>query len=197
MKPNLDCLFQTASAQMGYFTGAQAAECGYNSALLSHHSTTGRFRRVRRGLYRLRDYPSAPREEVMAAWLSAGPGAAISHESALDLLGLTDVIPSKVHVSIPRSRRGWAVPPQVVAHTLHSRLTPADTVERQGMRITSPARTIIDVAEAGLSPEQVERAITEAVERGIATPDQLLELARQRNPRVAGSIARALGRMPA
>src|SRR5512133_706176 len=98
-KPDSLRLFEIASEQGGYFTARQARTCGYGFALLSHHSKSGRFIRVRRGLYRLREYPSSPREEVLAAWLAVGKDVAVvSHESALDLLDLSDVIPNVAHV---------------------------------------------------------------------------------------------------
>lgn len=52
------------------------------------------------------------------------------------------------------------------------------------MRVTSSARTILDTAEYGTAPEQVEMAIRQALSRGIATKSQLLEGAMSRSPRV-------------
>lgn len=54
----------------------------------------------------------------MAAWLAAGPErAVVSHESALDLLEFSDVIPNAIHLTIPRSRRGLVAPHGVLLHT--------------------------------------------------------------------------------
>jgi len=66
------CLFGVASGQHGYFTARQAATCGFRTDLLTYHARRGRFIRVHHGVYRLRDYPSSPREEVVAAWLALG-----------------------------------------------------------------------------------------------------------------------------
>src|SRR5258708_26776802 len=99
-------LFEIASEQGNYVTAAQAQTCGYSRALLAHHAKSGRFSRVRQGLYRFREYPSSPREDVIAAWLAAGrETAVVSHESALDILGLSDVVPDIVHLTLPRSKR--------------------------------------------------------------------------------------------
>src|SRR5664280_1945725 len=96
-RPAWEALFAVASEQAGYFTTAQARACGYHWDLLSHHTRAGRFVRLRRGLYRLRDYPSSPHEEMMAAWLATGrESALVSHESALSLLDLSDVVPDAV-----------------------------------------------------------------------------------------------------
>jgi predicted transcriptional regulator of viral defense system len=122
---------------------------------------------VRRGLYRLRDYPSSPREEVVAAWLALGKeNAVVSHASALDLLDLSHVIPDAVHLTVPRSRRHLPNLPGVAIHTTTRPLRPIDVVHREGARLTSAARTILDAAEAGTAPEQIERAVEQAIERG-------------------------------
>jgi hypothetical protein len=101
-RPDYACLFATASEQHGYFTASQVRTCGFKRDLLAYHTRHGRFIRIRRGLYRLRDYPSSPREEVVAVWLAVGKDAAVvSHASALDLLDLSDVVPDLVHLTVP------------------------------------------------------------------------------------------------
>ncbi|MBU1068633.1 type IV toxin-antitoxin system AbiEi family antitoxin domain-containing protein [Myxococcota bacterium] len=49
-KPDWDLLFETASAQEGYFTTRQAAEAGYSTQLLLKHIRAGRVVRTRRGI---------------------------------------------------------------------------------------------------------------------------------------------------
>ncbi len=183
MMPTEDTLFELASSQSGYFTAAQARACGCSWALLSHHAASGRFVRARRGLYRFRNYPSAPHEEVAAAWLAAGPAAVVSHESALDLLGLAGTIPSAIHLTVPRASRSLLVQPGVRIHTATRPPGADEVVTRSGMRVTAAVRTIIDVAAGGLDPDQVARAARQAIDRGLATPDQLLLAARQRGGR--------------
>jgi len=192
--PNQRCLFETATGQAGYFTAAQARACGYSWALLSHHAANGRFVRVRRGLYRLRDYPSSPREEVMAAWLAAGSGAVVSHESALDLLGLTDVIPDQIHLTVPRSTRGRRPPRALAIHTSERPPDGAEVVIRDGMRVTGAARTITDMARAGLAPDQLSIAVNQALVRGLTTRDQILSAAHNQGARVLQSVGRLLDR---
>lgn len=58
-RPDHEGLFATATEQAGYFTTAQARGSGFSSPLLTHHAKSGRFVRVARGLYRLRDYRPA------------------------------------------------------------------------------------------------------------------------------------------
>jgi predicted transcriptional regulator of viral defense system len=194
-RPDFSCLVATATAQHGYFTAAQARACGFRWNLLAYHARSGAFIRTQRGLYRLRDYPSSPREEVAAAWLAAGKEAAvISHESALDLLDLSDVIPDRVHLTVPRTRRYLPKPPGVTIHTTSRPLQPADITVRDGIRLTSATRTILDAAEAGTGPEQIEIAVKQAVERGLTTRTLLRQAAHERGRRVARLIEGALDR---
>ncbi len=191
--PDGRALFSRASEQAGYFTAAQAHAHGYGPQLLSYHAERGRFERVRRGLYRLRDYPSSPREEVMAAWLAAGKeSAVVSHESALELLGLSDVVPTTIHLLVPRNRRWVRALPGVTVHTAADDLAPDETVTRQGLRITAPVRTILDVATSGTAPEQVIMAVGQARERGMILPGRLRQAAARRDRRVRELIDGAL-----
>jgi predicted transcriptional regulator of viral defense system len=191
--PDAAGLFLLATEQGGYFTSAQAHAYGYNKQLLAHHAATGRFQRRRRGLYRLRDYPPSPREDVMAAWLAAGKDhAVVSHESALDLLGLSDVVPSSIHLLVPRARRWFHAPPGVTLHTTTHPVSAGHAVVRQGMCVTSPLRTLLDVAEAGTAPEQIILAVRQARERGMLLAPQLRQAAQQRDQRVQKLIDQAL-----
>jgi predicted transcriptional regulator of viral defense system len=197
-RPDRLCLFEIASEQGGYFTAEQARACRYSVALLSHHVKSGRFIRIRRGLYRFREYPSSPREDVLAAWLAVGKeSAVVSHESALDLLDLSDVIPDAVHLTVPRSRRNVPSLPGVKIHTTVRPLRQSDLTYRDGMVVTAATRTVLDAAEAGTAPDQIELAVVQAVRRGLAMPDQLRQGAAERGRRVAALVDGALTRVSA
>ncbi len=98
---------------------------------------------------------------------------------------------------MPRSRRNLPSLPGVKIHTTVRPLRPGDLTYRDGMVVTSATRTILDAAEAGTAPDQVELAVIQAVERGLAAPDQLRRDAAARGRRVAALIDGALGRLPA
>lgn len=192
-RPDRAHLFDIASEQGGYFTTAQARCAGFSRALLSHHTRAGRFIRVRTGLYRLHEYPSSPREDVLTAWLALGKDTAVvSHDSALDLLDLSDVVPDSVHLTVPRAKRHFRSLPGTTIHTTTRPLRPSDRTTHDAVSLTSATRTILDAAEAGTDPEQVERAVIQAVQRGLATRQQLRQEAGLRNRRVLGLIERAL-----
>jgi predicted transcriptional regulator of viral defense system len=123
---------------------------------------------------------------VIRAWLSFGKDTAVvSHESALDLLGLSDAVPEHVHVTIARGR---SKVPGVRVHTTN--LLPAghEIMVVEGVPITAPARSIVDITTAGASPERVIAATRQALARGMVTREQLERVARQRG----GSVERIL-----
>lgn len=191
-RPDHHCLFEVVSEQAGYFTTAQATACGYSSSLRAYHVKHGRWVRVRRGIYRLSEYPSSEHEEVIAAWLWAGKDVAVvSHESALDMLDLSDVIPGTIHITIPRSRRYRPATAGITLHTTTREFMPGEVITRGGVRVTSALRTILDCAETGTAPEQIIAAVSQAVDRGLATTRQLETGAASRGGRVERLIRRA------
>lgn len=128
----------------------------------------------------------------MAAWLSAGKGTAvISHESALEIHGLSDVIPHTIHLTVPRNRRGYRGIGGVTIHTTKQPIPETDISVREGMRVTSPVRSIVDAAEWGTSPEHVEGAVRDALRRGVTTRERLLSKAESRPRRVRELLQRS------
>jgi predicted transcriptional regulator of viral defense system len=170
-----DALYGVAEAQAGYFTAEQAVEAGMDRSTLAHHARPGgRYERVRRGLYRLRHFPTSQHEHVMATWLPLrGAGAVVSHVSALELYGLSDLIPDAVHVSVPRAKRGQRPRPGVRIHTVGEPIEPSDVRSVDGVLVTSPERTIVDCLESGVQPDQVRLAIRQALDRGLTTQRRL------------------------
>jgi predicted transcriptional regulator of viral defense system len=114
------------------------------------------------------------------AWLRTGHSAVISHESALSIYELSDVLPSEIHVIVPRtaSRRRKGIR----QHT--NQLAPGEMTQREGLPVTTVARTIADVSMAGLAEEQVLQATREAIQRGLVSKEELLTYAEQRGGRM-------------
>jgi predicted transcriptional regulator of viral defense system len=178
-QPDVQGLETTAYEQHGYFTTSQAREHAVSSQLLSHYVRRNRFERVRRGLYRLPGFPRPEEDEMREKWMAVGAEKAVlSHQSALALLDLSDAIPDAVHLLLGRRYRGLRRPPGVVIHTRPDEEEVA-TVWREGLPLTAPARTLIDVA-GELQPEQLEMAVRQALGRGLLTVRELEEEARGR-----------------
>jgi predicted transcriptional regulator of viral defense system len=191
--PDSSALHRLAYSQEGLFTARQAQGRGYSAQLLAHHARTGRFARVRRGLYRLSDYPTGEHEEIRAAWLAVGMERAIvSHESALVLHGLSDVLPNTVHLLVSREHRGIRAPAGVTLHTATEVLPDDEIATRYGIRVTTPARSIIDAAGSGTAPEQIQMAIHQALEQGRVTPSQLASQAERHGSQVAILVHRTI-----
>ena len=177
--PDVLGLEAEAYQQSGYFNAAQARTHGVSRQLLEHHVRRGRFQRVRRGLYRIQGFPTVEHDDMREAWMAVGvPNALLSHESALALLNLSDNIHDATHILVPRRHRGLRPPPSVVVHTRPDSEDIA-TVWRDGLPLTAPARTLLDVAEQ-LQPEQLSMAVRQALRRGLVTAGQLKEGAAHR-----------------
>jgi predicted transcriptional regulator of viral defense system len=192
-RPDLDFLYELASEQAGHFTTAQAEQAGVSAALRSYYVSTGTVLRVHPRVYRFKRYPSSHREEVVAAWLAVGKDSAVvSHESALDIWELTDLIPDAIHLTVPRSRRHLPRLAGVRIHTTQRPLLPAEIWTREGLTVTSPERTLLDVASTGQSPEHVIVGVRQAYARGWVNVALLSASAKKRGTRIAEMIDWAL-----
>jgi predicted transcriptional regulator of viral defense system len=187
-----EALYRQTESQAGYFTAGQALEAGMDRSTLRHHARPGgRYLRVGRGLYRLLHFPSSPHEHVMAAWLPLrSGGAVVSHESALELHDLSDVIPKAVHLTVPRSERGTRPRAGVRLHTSEDPPTGKEVSRVRGLPVTGIERSILDSFESGAQPEQIELAIHQALERGLTTPSRLRRSAARRPKRVRQFVER-------
>jgi predicted transcriptional regulator of viral defense system len=172
-------LYLIAEQQAGYFSASQARQAGFSRSLLSYHHNTGRFARMRSGVYRLAQFPASPHEDLHIACLQVGPEAVISHDSALALYELSDLLPAEVHVTARRSASRRQ--PGIRLHT--NRLRQEDVTRYEGLPVTTVPRTLADVAAAGLADDQVQQAIQEALRRGVVTRDSLLLMAARRGGR--------------
>src|SRR5579885_528872 len=138
-------LAQLAGDHSGVFTAAAARRLGVASSSLAYHSRTGSIERLGHGVYRLTDIPSSRWERLIAAAAALGKDTVVSHESALRLYGVSDVAPSRLHFTVPRARRYVTIPANdVQLHTTTKQFDQDDVVYREGLRVTSLARSIVD-----------------------------------------------------
>lgn len=169
-------LASVAAWQGGYFTARQALAAGYLYPQQHYHVSAGNWERVARGVYRLRDYPQPERGDLITLSLlshdgASQPQAVVSHETALMLHDLGDANPARVHLTAaPGFRR--QVPSDVILHRAH--LSPNDWEERDGFRVTTPLRTLLDIAADSMSWPLLDAAVRDALRRGIVRRQQLL-----------------------
>ena len=170
-------LQELAAAQGGYFTAKQAATIGYGKRHLDYHVKSKNIQRVGHGLYRLPTIALSEHDDLIRLSLWSRnrddePQAAVSHETALSVHGLGELLPSRVHLTVPLSFRKTA-PKGCVLH--RGLLTLDDVEQREGFRVTTPLRTLLDVSiEASVSREQLNRIVAQALHDGLVRKTKLL-----------------------
>jgi predicted transcriptional regulator of viral defense system len=169
-------LIVLAQTQGGYFTAKQAAALGYRYPHLDYHVRAGNFERAGHGFYRLPEIPLSEHDDLvrLSFWSrdrDDQPQAVASHQTALAVHGLSDLLPAKIHLTVPLTFRKEPTKGIFLHRAL---VTAAEAEEREGYRVTTPLRTILDVAgDKSLASEHLKKAVTEALERGLVRRSQL------------------------
>jgi very-short-patch-repair endonuclease len=157
-----------AARQHGVVTTAQLAAAGVGKNGVTRRVADGRLRRLHRGVFLLGPL-TGPWTREMAAVLACGETAVLSHRSAAALWGL---------------HRAWLGPPEVTVVEGSSRgktgvrvyrttrLDPRETRRREGVPVTAPARTLLDIA-ALVSPRDLARAVEQAQVLRLVRPDTI------------------------
>jgi predicted transcriptional regulator of viral defense system len=167
-------LLRLGAERDGIFTASAARVAGIPSSLLAYHARKGFIERIGREVYRVADFPPSPNEGLISVGVAFGDDAVISHESALKLYGVSDVSPSQVHVTVPRSRRYLSDRGnEVKVHTATRPFSRGEVVQYMGFRATSLARSIVDSARAHAAPEQIAMAVKEGLRKGLITTREL------------------------
>ncbi|MBZ5708544.1 type IV toxin-antitoxin system AbiEi family antitoxin domain-containing protein [Nannocystis pusilla] len=178
--PDWDRVFEFASAQDGHFSVAQAQAAGISRPNLQAHLKRGRVLRVHRGVYRLVRYPPGEHEDLTAIWLQSDQEGVFSHETALALYELSDVLPARVHITLPPSWRRRELLDGLVVH--FDEVPEADRAWHGAVPITSVRRTLQDCAKAGLSPEHLQQAVAQALRRGLVARSEIADVERTLQP---------------
>jgi predicted transcriptional regulator of viral defense system len=175
-------LFAIANLQQGFFTTQQAIRAGFQDAVHPYHVKHGHWKREMRGIYRLVRYPQSDEAQyiIPSLWSrdrKGVPQGVLSHETALSIYDLSDVNPSKIHMSVPKGfRRQAAIPKVLVLHYgLH--YDGNDLQEHRGFRVTRPARTVRDMlSRESANPEIIEQALRDGYQTGKITIKELKTL---------------------
>ena len=149
-------LVELAERQEGLLRHGQLNDLGLSDDAIFARLSSGRLHRKRRGVYALGHRLQRSRGEWIAAvW--AVPGSVLSHQSAAAFHGWTDSPAHVQHVTTIRhatSREGLCV------HRVNA-LFSADIEHHGLLAVTTPARTLIDLAE--VLPWGQLRAITDRI----------------------------------
>ena len=152
MAPIDQSIGRVAGRQRGYITRAQLIEIGLGPEAVKSRVRTQRLVVVHRGVYAVGHAPQAYTDRAYAALLACGSKSFLAHGSAASLWGVF---------------KRWWMPFEVIAPTARRRpgirihratLAREDVTRHLGIRVTSPARTILDVA-----PRLTDKALTRAV----------------------------------
>ncbi|MGQ0845685.1 MAG: type IV toxin-antitoxin system AbiEi family antitoxin domain-containing protein [Sporichthyaceae bacterium] len=160
-----DRVVERAAEQHGYVTTRDARDMEIDPTQLRLMAARGRLERTGRGVYRVPILPRGAHDDLAAAvaW-TLGRGV-VSHESALVLHELSDVNPSRIHLTVPRDNH-----PRAAGGTLyrtHRReLAASDVTTVDLLPTTTVARTIRDCAATGTDPHQLRQAIDSAERAG-------------------------------
>ena len=160
-----------AARQYGVVTTDQLAAAGLSGTQLTRRVAGGWLVRRHVGIYRLGVF-GGPFEEEMAALLACGPRSALGRWSSIAVYGLGPR-PSQVHVVFDGNRGGRRAGVRAYRTSL---LPASDVVVRHGLRVTTPARTLLDLA-AEAPRDTLERLIEEVQVQGLATTAELLAVA--------------------
>jgi very-short-patch-repair endonuclease len=144
--------------QHGVITRRQLLELGLGDREIGRRVRAGRLHRVYRGVYAVGHPRLTMQGRVLAAVLAYGDRTVASHRTAAVLWKLLPERGPRVDVTVPggggRSRRG-----AIIVH--RSPLPPGDVTTRHGIPVTTPARTLVDLADS-LPRRAIERALDEA-----------------------------------
>lgn len=168
---------------------AQLLEAGLGSRAVQSWLARRRLFPVHRGVYKLGPSPLTQRGELFAAALACGPSSLISHRSAGALWGLMRWT-SLVQVVVPGS--GGRAQPGIAIHRSRHLLA-TDQARRDGIPVTSVARTLVDLAGV-LDEEELRRAVEEADRLGLLRIGQMTAAcARSNGRRGIGALRSILG----
>jgi putative AbiEi antitoxin of type IV toxin-antitoxin system/transcriptional regulator with AbiEi antitoxin domain of type IV toxin-antitoxin system/uncharacterized protein DUF559 len=151
-----------ARRQYGLITSAQLAAAGLTDSAVSKRVRAGRLHPRYRGVYAVGHNRLSQEAAWMAAVLAAGPGAALSHGAASKHWRIWRGWVDGIDVLVPgnrRTRKGIRV------HRVRN-LDKRDVTIHRGIPITTPARTLVDLASA-LTRHQLANVIHEAAFRDL------------------------------
>jgi very-short-patch-repair endonuclease len=155
--------------QEGVISREQLLALGFTERAIEWRLAKGRLFVLHPGVYAVGRREVSRDGHLIAAVLAAGPGAALSHDTAAEVWEIRGQM-KKIEVSVPSSRN-----PRLPGITVHRRAR-MQTTSRRGIPITTPAQTLADIASR-LDDEQLERTVDEAINRDLVEPDSLrLEL---------------------
>ncbi len=182
-------LYEAAVSQGGYFTSAQAQKAGYPRQLRHYHVKRGNWLREAWGIYRLVEWPQSSFDDLIRWTLWSRGTAVVSHQSAIAVHGISDLMPARIYLTVPpgfRKRR----PAGIVFY--RNQLAPHEIEQREGFRVTTPLRTLMDAARVAVDPERLSAAVRDAILKGLLGDRQIEAAAEALQDAAGGRLYQAL-----
>jgi Transcriptional regulator, AbiEi antitoxin/Protein of unknown function (DUF559)/AbiEi antitoxin C-terminal domain len=154
-----------AERQHGFVSAAQLAALGVGRGAIAHRVRTGQLHVWYRGVYAVGHRAVRREGRWMAAVLAAGIAGVLSHRSAAALWAIRQSARARIEVTVPTKRRSAN---DVQIHT--AALEPDEMTVYDGIPVTTPARTLVDLA-AVLRPEELKTAVNQAEILRLPYPD--------------------------
>jgi very-short-patch-repair endonuclease len=168
--------------QHGLVTYEQLRALGFSNAAIARRLALGRLYRIHRGVYVVGRRELSREGVFLAAVLALGGDAVLSHFAAAALWECWTGRTTPVDVTVPRRTRPR---PGIQPHAVGELPALATTIHL-GVPVTTPARTIIDLAGAMYSPRAFRRVVHEALARKLVDVAGLQAEVDRAGPRCRG-----------
>lgn len=170
-----------ASLQRGIATRSQLLALGFSGSAIDRRVRRGALHPVLPGVYAVGHEVLAPLAAETAALLYVGDDGVLSHATAAAVWGLG---PAPALVAVTRMGATACRHAGLVVHRAEA-IEIRDVTIHQGLPVTTPARTLVDLA-AEVGTAELERALAEIRVQGLATDAELQALL-HRYPRRSGT----------
>ncbi len=169
-------LAELANEQYGFLTPDDARRLGIDPINLVRMAERGQLERRANGIYRFALAATGPLDSFMEAVLwPRGMRGVLSHETALNLYELSDVLPGTVDITVPCAHRiRRATPPH--CRIYHEDLRANQITAHQGIPIVKPAHAVRQGHRAQLPPTLLAQAIDHGRRNGRLSQRQAKEL---------------------
>ncbi|WP_035921052.1 type IV toxin-antitoxin system AbiEi family antitoxin domain-containing protein [Frankia sp. QA3] len=171
---------EIATTQAGVITIRDAVAAGITRTEIRRRLNDGRWRQPFRGVLITDLTPSAGTQHLWAAVQAIGPDAVLAGGCAAALAGLVGYDAQPVTVLVPADRRVSAPPGVLLRHSARLEITEIDPLRLP--RRTTPARSVIDMAEWAASRALAQDLLGDAVRQRIVTIRGLREALSRRGP---------------
>ena len=167
-------LHEFAVSQGGYFTAAQARAAGYPKQLQYYHTTRGNWVREDRGIYRLWEWPQSSYDDLIQWTLWSGGVGVVSHQTAMAVHDISDLMPARIYMTVPPGFRKTPRPGIVL---YRDTLSQHEIEQREGFRVTTPLRSLVDAARVAVDIERLAAGIRDAIRKGLLADRQIEDAA--------------------